>query len=161
MSPRAAWRLETLGFGEVYDYVGGKADWFAAGLPIEGEAAAVRRLGDVVHRDVPTCELEERVGVVRDRVRQQGWNGCIVANHRHIVFGFLPAEALDGDPSVSVEQAMASGPTTVRPNLSLDQALGMMRDNDVGSIIVTSSDGSLIGIAQRADLEAAVGGRNE
>jgi 3-mercaptopyruvate sulfurtransferase SseA len=31
MSPRAAWRLKTLGFERVYDYVGGKADWLAHG----------------------------------------------------------------------------------------------------------------------------------
>ena len=36
MSPRAACRLESLGFGEVYDYVAGKLDWMAAGLPTEG-----------------------------------------------------------------------------------------------------------------------------
>ncbi|MDP9404293.1 MAG: rhodanese-like domain-containing protein [Actinomycetota bacterium] len=33
MSPRAAWRLEHLGFAQVYDYVAGKVDWMAAGLP--------------------------------------------------------------------------------------------------------------------------------
>ena len=33
MSPRSAWRLEGLGFERVYDYVPGKADWFASGLP--------------------------------------------------------------------------------------------------------------------------------
>ena len=38
MSLRAAWRLEAIGFGPVYDYVAGKADWLAAGLPFEGTA---------------------------------------------------------------------------------------------------------------------------
>src|SRR5688572_23586838 len=37
MSPRAASRLETLGFEQVYDYVAGKADWGSGGLPLEGE----------------------------------------------------------------------------------------------------------------------------
>jgi len=32
MSPRAASRLESLGFRDVYDYAAGKADWFNAGL---------------------------------------------------------------------------------------------------------------------------------
>jgi rhodanese-related sulfurtransferase len=36
MSPRAAWRLESIGFTEVHDYVAGKADWGSAGLPLEG-----------------------------------------------------------------------------------------------------------------------------
>src|SRR2546425_461639 len=39
MSPRAAWRLERLGYGPVHDYVGGKVDWLAAGLPSEGEGS--------------------------------------------------------------------------------------------------------------------------
>ena len=38
MSPRAAWRLEATGFGPVYDYMEGKADWLAADLPFEGTA---------------------------------------------------------------------------------------------------------------------------
>jgi hypothetical protein len=33
MSPRAAWRLESIGFQHVYDYVAGKADWGGAGRP--------------------------------------------------------------------------------------------------------------------------------
>ena len=55
MSARAAWRLESLGFTKVYDYVGGKSDWIAAGLPVEGELANVPRAINVVKRDVPTC----------------------------------------------------------------------------------------------------------
>jgi hypothetical protein len=43
MSPRAACRLETLGFPEVHDYVAGKADWLAHGRPTEGAQAAVPR----------------------------------------------------------------------------------------------------------------------
>src|SRR5438046_1961615 len=38
MSPRAAWRLEAAGFGPVYDYAAGKADWLAADLPVAGTA---------------------------------------------------------------------------------------------------------------------------
>jgi hypothetical protein len=36
MSPRAAARLESLGFKQVYDYAAGKTDWGSAGLPLEG-----------------------------------------------------------------------------------------------------------------------------
>jgi hypothetical protein len=39
MSPRAACRLEQLGFAKVYDYTTGKADWLAHGLETEGEHA--------------------------------------------------------------------------------------------------------------------------
>ena len=50
MSPRAAWRLESLGFGEVYDYVDGKVDWMAAGLATEGTASRHPRAGDLARK---------------------------------------------------------------------------------------------------------------
>jgi rhodanese-related sulfurtransferase len=40
LSPRAAWRLESLGFKEVYDYAGGKADWLANGFATGRSARA-------------------------------------------------------------------------------------------------------------------------
>ena len=45
MSPRAACRLETLGFEHVFDYVPGKMDWLARNLPVEGELADARTAG--------------------------------------------------------------------------------------------------------------------
>ncbi len=53
MSPRAAWRLEHFGFEEVYDYVLGKADWLAAGLPTDGSGERTPRAVNVVDRFVP------------------------------------------------------------------------------------------------------------
>jgi hypothetical protein len=46
MSPRAACRLATIGFTEVYDYVAGKAEWLARGLPRDGEKATEPRAID-------------------------------------------------------------------------------------------------------------------
>jgi hypothetical protein len=64
MSPRAAWRLEALGFAQVHDDVAGKADWLAHGLPREGERAAVPYAGDLVDTEPPTCTLHDTVGHV-------------------------------------------------------------------------------------------------
>ena len=80
MSPRAAWRLETLGFGEVYDYIDGKVDWMAAGLPTEGTNAQHPRAGDIARKDVPTAGLQEKLGDVKARVarstpRGRAWAG--------------------------------------------------------------------------------------
>jgi hypothetical protein len=60
MSPRAAVRLETLGFTQVFDYAAGKADWTSTGLPTEGTLADQPRAGDIAQRDVPTCGLANR-----------------------------------------------------------------------------------------------------
>src|SRR5215210_8575501 len=60
MSPRAACRLETLGFDPsfVFDYVEGKADWLANGLPREGDNADIPYAGDLVDGNPPTCALD-------------------------------------------------------------------------------------------------------
>jgi hypothetical protein len=68
MSPRAACRLDTLGFQHVYDYMPGKVDWMARGLPLQGEKAQEPRAIDVARHDVVTCSLRDAVGPVRDRV---------------------------------------------------------------------------------------------
>ena len=73
MSPRAAWRLKGMGFEKVYDYVPGKADWSASGLPTEGTLASVLTIGDAARRDVPTCSPAEKVAAARERVRKAGW----------------------------------------------------------------------------------------
>ena len=39
LSARAAWRLESMGFQEVYRYTPGKADWLAAGWETQGTQA--------------------------------------------------------------------------------------------------------------------------
>ena len=68
MSLRAAWRLESLRFTEVYDYVAGEADWFASGLPGEGRDGAIPFAGDVARRYVPTRGPANRVWVVGEPV---------------------------------------------------------------------------------------------
>src|SRR6266496_5410107 len=124
MSPRAAWRLESIGFTEVYDYVAGKADWGSAGLPLEGTRGTETRVGAHLRREVPTCRLDERVSDVRARVRAAGWDTCFVVNDEQVVLGRLGRTALAGDDEVSVEQAMSAGPSTVRPSLELDREIG-------------------------------------
>ncbi len=69
MSPRAAWRLEGIGFSRIYDYGPGKADWSASGLPTKGTRAGTPTIGEVARRAVPTCAPGEKVGEVRGRVR--------------------------------------------------------------------------------------------
>jgi hypothetical protein len=94
MSPRAAWRLEALGFELVYDYVAGKAAWGAAGLPREGRAASEPSSGDAADKHVPTCHLDEDLHQVRERVRTTDWEQCIVVNTQRIVLGRIGRRSL-------------------------------------------------------------------
>ena len=80
MSPRAAGRLEGLGFERVYDYAPGKADWSASGLPTEGTQADTPTIGDVARRDVPTCAPAEKVDAVRERLGESSFDWCVVVS---------------------------------------------------------------------------------
>lgn len=153
MSPRAAWRLESLGFTQVYDYTAGEADWFASGLPREGRDASIPRVGDVARRDVPTCQLDDRVGDVEERVRAAGWDMCLVVNDERVVLGRLRGNASDDRAERSVEEMMEAGPTTIRPDVRLTEMAERMGEKNVASVVVTTSDGRLVGVLLRDDVE--------
>ncbi len=153
MSPRAAWRLESLGFTKVYDYVGGKADWIAAGLPAEGELANVPRAIDVVKRDVPTCGPFDRIGDVSDQVEAAREDVCIVANDEGIVLGRLRRRALTSDREKAVHEVMESGPTTTRADAELEGLVQRLHNADVRSMLITTPEGRLLGVVYREDAE--------
>jgi Mg/Co/Ni transporter MgtE len=137
----------------VYRYQPGKADWFAAGLPREGKEAHTPRVVDGVRRDVPTCRIDERVGAVRDRVREGGWDVCVVVGEQHIVLGLVRAEALGVDPDTPVEQVMQPGPATFRPNLEAGQMPDYLKKQRMPRALVTTSEGVLIGLLRIEDVE--------
>ena len=154
MSPRAAWRLEALGFGDVYDYVAGKADWGSAGLPLEGTTGP-RAIGSV-RDDVPTCYLADRLQDIREQPGESGWDVCVVVNAQRIVLGLLGRAALQDEREVSVEEVMTAGPSTVRPSIELKSIAARMRTQDLSVVLVTRSDGTRMGVLRREDAERAV-----
>src|SRR6266571_3664187 len=154
MNPRAAWRLESIGFTQVYDYVAGKADWGSFGLPLQGTKGA--RAGEHVRADVPTCGLEERLQEVRHQVSAAGWDTCIVVNASGVVLGRLGRKALATEEDVTAEAAMTAGPSTVRPSITLAAIVERMQRQKLTSALVTRSDGRLVGVLRRADAEAAL-----
>src|SRR5438093_11816856 len=154
MSPRAAWRLESIGFIQVYDYVAGKADWGSFGLPLEGTKGA--RAGEYVRADVPTCRVEERLQEIWRRVSAAGWDTCIVVNESGVVLGRLGRKALGSEEEVAVEAVMTAGPSTVRPSITLSEIVERMQSQKLTNALVTRSDGRLVGVLRRADAEAAL-----
>src|SRR5213083_1224156 len=130
MSPRAAWRLETLGFTRVYYYAAGKADWAAYGLPVEGEVTKSARLKDIARTDVPTCSLDDTVLIARRR-------------------------AGDGETNARVGDVMRPGTSTFRPNVSTREMLDYMDRREHETSLVTTPDGRLVGLVLREDLERA------
>jgi CBS domain-containing protein len=156
MSPRAAWRLETLGFREVYDYEGGKLDWMAAGLPTDGTNNLQPRAGDAARKDVPTAGLKDRLGEVRRRAQAQGWDVAVVVNGDRVVLGLLRSKELAGDSDQLVEKAMRPAPSTFRPFVTLQEMGHFMTEHKIENAPITTSDGRLVGLLLQKDVIQAI-----
>ena len=147
MGPRAAWRLESFGFEKVFYYKPGKADWLAHGLPAirENKNQEYLTVADCMQSEVPTCRLDEPVGQVGTRAEQRGSSVCPVVNEKGIALGMISKRDWDQDPTASAEQLMDAGPTTVRPSDSLEKAEQTLQKSGRGAVLVTDSDGKLLG----------------
>jgi hypothetical protein len=150
--PRAAWRLERLGFHPVYDYVAGKVDWMAAGLPTVRADAQEQRAIDVVV-DVRTCDpATPAADLPSDR-------SVVVVNDDRIVLG-------RGRPGASAgsiaEDVMEPGPTTVRAHEPLEPLLQRMARRNVAEVLVTTPEGtSSASLSSRGRAEPASEGGTE
>jgi len=149
LSARAAWRLESMGFQEVYRYTPGKADWLAAGLETEGVQAKKPRIRQMIHKDVPTCSLRERLEDVKSR-RRPNQDLCVVVNDKSIVLGVIQGEIWDANPQSRIADVMNPGPRTLRPDMDPRDAQRVLRNYDASSAIVTTSDGELLGLVRIA-----------
>jgi Mg/Co/Ni transporter MgtE len=155
MSPRAACRLETLGFTEVYDYALGKVDWLAHGLPTDGEQAHAATAGSVARDDAVTCGLDDRVGPLRDQIERSPYGFALVTASGGVLLGRVRLSALGDDPDARAEDIMEPGPSTVRPHRPAGELAKRLREQELKTAIVTTPEGRLIGVARQDDLERA------
>src|SRR5579864_4336251 len=158
MAPRAAARLEAMGFRDVHEYKAGKLDWLAAGLPTEGENSQKPRASIAARKDVPTCGPGERLGDVRARSVAAGWDAAVVVDESDVVLGLLRAQELARGDDLQVADAMRPGPSTFRPYVPIKEMADYMTEHDLESSPVTTSDGKLVGLLLRSEaIELAAG----
>lgn len=156
LSERASWRLESLGFADVYDYEAGEMDWLAYGLPSEGKKSSAARVTSAMRTDVPTCRLHDRIGEVATKVRAKGWEVCVVVNEEKVVLGLLYGDAWNVEPSSLVEDIMSNGPPTTRPSTFLDEMVERLKRRNTPGILISSSNGVLMGYLWTSEAEAAL-----
>src|SRR5688500_3304093 len=143
MSPRAAWRLESLGFTDVYDYVASKVEWLGAGLPFEGTRAAEPHLATLAGA-VPTCTIDDTSADVRGRIGDAAV--CVVIDEHRVVLGLVRAEALAvGDARIA--DLMQEAPKTFRPHVSATEMAEHLDQPPQPWHLVTNLDGKLVGHA--------------
>jgi CBS domain-containing protein len=150
MSPRAAWRLEATGFGRVYDYAAGKADWLAADLPFDGTA---RLAGMFTRRGVATVAEDTPAAEALGLLDAQGFGPVLVLNQAGVVMGAARRDSL---AAAARDAATASvirfGGSTVRPSEDAEALAHRMSHAEVTRVPVTRSDGTLVGLFFAADL---------
>ena len=101
---------------------------------------------------MPTCRLDESIADVAARL-PEGWDICVVTTDRRIVLGMLGRSALRSDERRTVESAMTPGPSTIRPSARIEAIRQRMRDQKLKRMIVSRSDGELLGIVRAEDIE--------
>jgi hypothetical protein len=157
MSPRAACRLETLGFADVYDYTAGKAEWLAYALPSEGERTDRPRVAQFARDDVATCGLDDAIGAVRERVAASPYGFGLVLSASRVLLGRLRRSVLDGNSAAIAGEVMEAGPSTVRPDADPAELAVRLTRRELKTAIVTTPDGRLVGVVRTADLPAPAG----
>ena len=144
MSPRAAWRLEAAGFGPVYGYAAGKADWLAADLPFEGTATLAGRF---TRRGVATAGERTPAAEALRLLDTQGFGPVVVVNQAGVVMGAAHRDALaSASPEAAVGTVMRSGVSTVRSSEDAAALAHRMRHREVTRVVVTRPDGTLVGL---------------
>jgi Mg/Co/Ni transporter MgtE len=146
-----------MGFRDVHDYVTGKLDWMAAGLPTDGTHAERPRAGDVARKDAPTCRMDEPIGEVRARAEAAGFDACVVVNEERVVMGLLRTKELRTEGDERVERVMRPGPSTYRPYVAIEEMAHVMVDHDLPNAPITTSDGRLVGLLLQQDAVRAAG----
>ena len=144
MSPRAAWRLEAAGFGPVYDYMAGKMDWLAADLPFEGTAQLA---GMFTRRGVVTAGEHTAAAEALRLLEAQGFGPVVVLNEAGVVMGAAYRDRLQAaSADAEVGSVMRFGVSTVRPSEDAAALAHRMGDRGVSRVVVSRSDGTLIGL---------------
>ena len=130
----------------MYDYVDGKVDWMAFGLPVEGEDGPF--LGDQL-APVATCAVTQTVADARRGLSGAGDDAVVIVEADGLAVGEVDAKALDGQPDdTALLEVLRPVPSTVRPSVTV----ASVAEGGGGSPLVTDSDGRLLG---RATVDAA------
>lgn len=132
----------------------GKMDWLAFALPVEKKDHGVTMVIERLQREFPIARPSEPVGGVRLRMEQAGLAICPVLDHDGVLVGAL--DHLNGkfDPATPVENVMDPGPATVRPSVSVGNAVKQLDKLNADELLVTSSDGKLLGLFRRPKTSA-------
>jgi CBS domain-containing protein len=127
-----------------------KMDWLAADRPFEGTA---RLAGMFTRRGVATAAEPTPAAEALRLLDAQGFGPVLVLNHAGVVMGAAYRDALASAPGqATTGSVMRFGVSTVRPSEDAAALAHRMGQAGVTRVVVTRSDGTLVGLFFAADL---------
>jgi CBS domain-containing protein len=136
----------------VYDYAAGKMDWLTADLPFEGTAQLA---GMFTRRSVATTGEQTPAAEALRLLEAQGFGPVLVLNEAGVVMGAAYRDRLEAAPGeAEVGTVMRFGVSTVRPSEDAAALAHRMGHAEVTRVVVTRSDGTLIGLFFAEDLDS-------
>jgi hypothetical protein len=136
----------------VYDYVPGKVDWLARGLPTEGERAGETRVGDLARDDVVTAGLGDSAAELARRIDDSPYGFALVLADDGTLLGRLRRSAIEDGTAATAEELVTPGPSTVRPDTDPAELRKKLDAKDLKTAIVSTPEGHVIGVVLRRAL---------
>jgi CBS domain-containing protein len=128
----------------------GKADWLASDLPFEGTAQLA---GMFTRRGVAATGEQTPVTEALRQLEAQGFGPVLVLNNAGVVTGAAYRDRLQtASGEAEVGTVMRFGVSTVRPSEDAAALAHRMGHAGVTRVVVTRSDGTLIGLFFATDL---------
>jgi rhodanese-related sulfurtransferase len=148
LSGRGTARLVHLGFTDVHDYTGSKTAWLAMGWPAEGTKPDDQRAGAIASAAI-TCEPATPIADLPDA----GPGGIIVVvDAEGLVLGTVEPATLPPTRAATAFDVAHPAPTSVRPSITVDELARSMDEAGEAHVLVTTFDGTLLGVAERSAL---------
>jgi len=143
-----------MGFVDVYMLEGGRAAWTVLGLPTEGQVGDARRVGQRAV-DVPTVPVDATVKNVL-ALGEIAYT-VVVLGPDDVVVGALRPTVRALPPRTLVRDVMIPAPSTIRPDLRVEEVARRFAKDGLDHLLVTTVNGVLIGLVTMDVLDGGHG----
>ena len=126
----------------MHDLIGGRAAWTALGLPTDGDVGDRRRIS---HHLSPAPKVPITATIAAVEVLGPQRFPIAVVDTAGVLLGALDpvTSALPGD--TPVDDVMVPAPSTIRPELRVEEVVEQLRRDGLADVFVTAVNGVLLG----------------
>jgi CBS domain protein len=122
-----------------------KTGWLGLGLPGEGREKS-EMVSEYMEISFPSCGVNNHAQAARQQAEEMNFDVCPVLNQDNVVLGLIRTRVRNANTSDSAAAAMETAPKTLRPYTKVSEAKKLLKENSWSAILVTSSDGKLLGL---------------